>query len=1249
MNGRRPLSPVPAAAWVVLALVAGACSRDSATTGPSHAAGKDFAANLRLVSGDQQVGAIASALGQPIKVKVVDAGGQPVQGATVTFGVRAGGGSINPAANISDATGIVSSVWTMGTSLGAAKVVALLTNSFVLDSTTFTATATVGPPRLLVKVSGDSQTTIAGTQVPAPVVIGVQDAYGNKLSGVKITWTPGAGSGTASTVVDTTGANGTASAAWTVATTAGVNTLAVSAGTLAGPVFTATGKAGAPAVISVTAGGNQSATVGTTVGIPPSVIVQDAYNNLVSGASVTFAVVTGGGSLTGATATTNASGIATVGSWRLGVVAGPQTLSVTAGSFAGPVFTATAVAGAPATIAVNAGNSQTVAIGTAVATRPSVIVRDANANPVAGASVTFAVATGGGTVTGANATTDSSGIATVGSWTLGLILGAQTLTATSGAFPPVVFTATATPGAATVILVSAGNNQSAQVGTVVAIPPSVIVRDAFNNPVSGVIVTFAVATGNGIAVGVNTFTNANGIATVGSWTLGLQAGAQTLTATSGTLPGSPVTFAATAIVLAPATIVVSAGNNQSAAAGTAVATPPSVIVRDATNSPVSGASVTFVVATGGGSVTGASATTNASGIATVGSWTLGLIAGAQTLTATTGALPPAVFTATGTAGTPTGISINAGNNQSAVVGTAVATRPSVIIRDANSLPVAGANVTFAVATGGGSVTGAITTTDASGTATVGNWTLGTTTGTNRMTATSGAMPGSPMTFTATATPDPVRAMTVTAGQTPVQTADGGSTLATTLGVIVRDRYSNPVGGESITWRDSVAGGGSVSVITGITASDGTASTSWTLGRRAGTQYLRVKRTAGTAADTVAFTATAQVRLTDVNVGNFSVCGLAQDGTSMCWGFGADGQLGKLLNLKNTSTISTSVSTADTLAGPFLTFRSLSVGRNHACGITIARDLYCWGANNTKQIGSAPAGGTPGKWLPNQVFTSMSTGEFNTCAITPTGVLYCSGANDQGQIGVNSVVNLDTLPTAVSATLYSAVAVGQSHVCAIPRAPATPLPSCWGFNNPGQIGDGSGPATSRRLVPTAVSSGGLLPTAYDSTSLVAGNSHSCAIAAVGGNVGETYCWGGNGFGQLGDGTTTNRNIPTLVSGGLLFTRLSAGAFHTCGLTAAGVAYCWGRNSSGQLGDNSQTPPRTAPVLVSGGLTFRSISAGELFTCAVQGIPPAASGGTTTTAGDVYCWGDNEYGQIGNLTWPVQNSNPRLTPMKISYIP
>src|SRR5207249_4603963 len=463
------------------------------------------------------------------------------------------------------------------------------------------------------------------------------------------------------------------------------------------------------------------------------------------------------GSVTGATQMSDASGIATVGSWTLGTTAGSNTLTATSGTLSGsPVtFTATGRAGAAAPIAANSRGSQTATVGTAVSTPPSVIVKDANGNPVAQVPVTFAVAPGNGTITGASQTTNASGVATVGSWTLSATAGPNTLTAPSGGLSgsPVTFSATGTASTAATIAANSPTSQSATAGTAVSSPPSVIVKDANGNPVTGVAVTFAVAPGNGTITGGSQTTNGSGIATVGSWTLSATAGSNTLTATSGSLTGSPVTFTATGTAGAAATIAANSPTSQSAAAGTAVSTPPSVIVKDANGNPVAQVAVTFAVAPGNGTITGASQTTNASGVATVGSWTLSATAGPNTLTATSTGLSgsPVTFSATGTAGTAATITANSATSQSATAGTGVSTPPSVIVKDANGNPVTGVPVTSAPAPGNGTITGGSQTTNGSGIATVGSWTLSATAGSNTLTATSGSLTGSPVTFTATGT------------------------------------------------------------------------------------------------------------------------------------------------------------------------------------------------------------------------------------------------------------------------------------------------------------------------------------------------------------------------------------------------------------------------------------------------------------------------------------------------------------------
>jgi hypothetical protein len=194
------------------------------------------------------------------------------------------------------------------------------------------------------------------------------------------------------------------------------------------------------------------------------------------------------------------------------------------------------------TIVPNSATSISGVAGTAVSPAPSVIVRDQNGNPMGGATVTFAVVSGGGSVTPPTATTDASGIA-AGAWTLGATAGANVLTASLGSLT-VTFNATGAAGAPASLTKSAGDGQTANTGTTVPVAPSVIVKDANGNVKSDVVVTFAAGVGGGSVTGGTATSNAAGVATVGSWTLGPTPGANTLVASAAGVPS--VTFNATA-------------------------------------------------------------------------------------------------------------------------------------------------------------------------------------------------------------------------------------------------------------------------------------------------------------------------------------------------------------------------------------------------------------------------------------------------------------------------------------------------------------------------------------------------------------------------------------------------------------------------------------------------------------------------------------------------------------------------------
>ncbi len=292
---------------------------------------------------------------------------------------------------------------------------------------------------------------------------------------------------------------------------------------------------------------------------------------------------------------------------------------------------------------------------------------------------------------------------------------------------------------------TAGDLQTGTVGTALPTPLKVTVVDRLGAPVAGQPVTFAVTGGGSLSVTTAT-TGADGSATT-TWTLGMStATAQAVTATSG---ASSVSFGVTAVSGPAAAISISSGNGQTGATGAALPLAPVVRVVDAFGNPVSGASVTFAVTGGGGSVAGSPGTTGPDGLAAPGSWTLGAASGTNTLQATvTGTGLTVTFTAQGVPSVPGSVAANGGNQQAAMAGTAVPTAPSVIVKDPGGTPIAGITVTFAVTSGGGTLTGATATTNAAGVATLGSWTLGNS-GPNQLTATvAGAgLTGNPVIFT----------------------------------------------------------------------------------------------------------------------------------------------------------------------------------------------------------------------------------------------------------------------------------------------------------------------------------------------------------------------------------------------------------------------------------------------------------------------------------------------------------------------
>jgi hypothetical protein len=254
-------------------------------------------------------------------------------------------------------------------------------------------------------------------------------------------------------------------------------------------------------------------------------------------------------------------------------------------------------------------------------------------------------------------------------------------------------------------------------------------------------------------------------------------------------------------------------------------------------------------------------------------------------------------------------------------------------------------------------------------------------------------------------------------------------------------------------------------------------------------------------------------------------------------------------------------------------------------------------------------------LAGKTVTAISAGAYHSCAVAD-GKAYCWGYNPYGQLG-NDTTSNSTVPVQVDTSLLlagktvTAITAGTEHTCAV----ADGMAYCWGDNYVGQLGAD----TTGSSVPVAVDTSGTLA-GKSVTAISAGAYHSCAVAD-----GKAYCWGYNPYGQLGNDTTSNSTVPVRVdtSGPLAartVTAITTGFWHSC-VVAEGRISCWGDNRAGQLGNNTTTNSSVpVPADTSGPLaaqTATAVSAGSYHTCAVAG-------------GRVSCWGDNNFGQLGNST-------------------
>jgi hypothetical protein len=299
-----------------------------------------------------------------------------------------------------------------------------------------------------------------------------------------------------------------------------------------------------PQAVAIVQGSGQAALYGTLLPVTPRVIVSGEGGPLAD-YPVAFSVMSGGGTLTGANARTDADGIATLGSWTLGPTPGANAIKATAGTKS-VTLTATALTGPPTALVIVAGNGQTASTTQRAPVAPVVQVTDGNFG-VAGLTVTFAVTGGGGSVTPSTAVTDVDGRAST-VWRMGPDAGANAITATTTGLPTVTLGATAVPLVIASFTKVEGDNAVAFANNFADRLPRVEVRDQLNVPVEGATVTFTASAGGGSVPFTSATTDLDGRATPGAWRFGA-AGPQNLDASVA--GAAPLTFLGTASTVPP--------------------------------------------------------------------------------------------------------------------------------------------------------------------------------------------------------------------------------------------------------------------------------------------------------------------------------------------------------------------------------------------------------------------------------------------------------------------------------------------------------------------------------------------------------------------------------------------------------------------------------------------------------------------------------------------------------------------------
>jgi alpha-tubulin suppressor-like RCC1 family protein len=394
-----------------------------------------------------------------------------------------------------------------------------------------------------------------------------------------------------------------------------------------------------------------------------------------------------------------------------------------------------------------------------------------------------------------------------------------------------------------------------------------------------------------------------------------------------------------------------------------------------------------------------------------------------------------------------------------------------------------------------------------------------------------------------------------------------------------------------------------------------------------------------------------IRLAFVSIssgGSEHTCGVGRGGVTYCWGSAYEGQIGNGAS----GLLGTIAPIPVRVSGPDL-FASVAAGPTnssdggHTCAITTGGALDCWGSGAYGMLGNGVHNeGIPPYFVTSPIrvssgpFKQVTGGTMTNCALTTSGDAYCAGSNYLSQLGVDTLPELcgqneaggayiatcSTKFLHIPAPAFTSLSQGGGTTCGLTGAGQA---WCWGRNDLGNAGVGY-------ITPVRAPSQVVGGIAFTQISI--GGMVSCGLSANG----TAYCWGGNQFGGIGNGTwSINVGIlPTPVTSAVAFKSISVGESHACALTTGGDAYCWGTNRYGELGAaTSETcgPPNTGgtspcstlPVQVQNAPKFTTITTGWAFTCGL------------TNAGSAYCWGNAQYGALGNGS----TSGSSLVPVRV----